>query len=142
MNAKTNETAAKKASPKPKKKKEQAKVPTAITTLADLTLAYPPHLTAIGKSESTASSYRGDLKVAAKHFGETTKISALTERKVKAYFESDLVTKTRKGEPKNPITTAKLCRVFRLGLVWLAEEGHLAEAPIPGDDISRQKKSE
>ncbi|MEE9394446.1 MAG: hypothetical protein V3W41_18275 [Planctomycetota bacterium] len=106
------------------------------------TEAYPAHLLAVGKSEGTSASYRGDLRVAIKHFGENTKLSTLTPRRVKGYFESDLVTKTKKGEPKNPITTAKLCRVFRLGLVWLAEEGHLAEAPILGDNLSRQKKSE
>jgi hypothetical protein len=152
MDAGTNETATTPESASPKKpvlkrkpkvttKKPTTKaapapaaIPTEITCLADLALAYPAHLEAIGKSAGTAASYQGDLRVALKHFGEKTKIKALTKRKILAYFCSDAVTLNRQGQPKNPITTAKLRRVFRLALTWAHEAGHLAKLDLPTKD--------
>ena len=103
-------------------------------TVGELAPAFLEHLLAIGKSAGTARSYAADLAVARKHFTEDFPLKKLTKAKVAAYFASDAVTKTRAGEPKNAVTTAKIRRVFRLALVWAAEQGLIPEAPLPAKD--------
>ena len=102
-----------------------------VATLADLLIAYPAQLEAIGKSAATRASYASDLKIAIRHFGEKTKLAAITKRRLLDYYRSDLVTLGRSGEPKNAITVAKIRRVLRLALVWAAEAGHIAPPIFP-----------
>ena len=58
-------------------------------------------------------------------------LASLTQRKVKAFFESDAVVKTRGGRAKARPSIDKTRRVLRLCLVWAAEQKLIAEAPIP-----------
>ena len=101
-----------------------------ITTLDDLCTAFIAHL-ARAKSPGTARSYTADLAVARKHFGDDCKVKTLTVKKVAAYFASERVMKTRAGVDKNPVTLAKIRRVFRQMLVWAADKGVIEEAPLP-----------
>ncbi len=119
----------------PKKAPPRKKTGTS-PTHADVTDGYLAHLIKVGKSAGTVASYRADLRIAMRELGENTKVSALTERKVQAYFDSDAVTLNRAGKPKSPITVAKIRRVLRLAVVWAAEQGLIAKAPI-----SKPKKS-
>ncbi len=116
---------------KPKKK---AKPETAGFTMADLVEGFAAHLAEVGKGLGTQMSYRIDLGVAVRHFGEATEVSTLTSRKVQNYFESDAVTKTRTGKGKAKPGIDKTRRVLRLALVWAAEQGLIEEAPIPATE--------
>ncbi len=113
---------------KPKKK---AKPETAGFTMADLVEGFAAHLAEVGKGLGTQMSYRIDLGVAVKHFGEATEVSTLTPRKVENFNESDAVTKTRTGRGKAQPGIDKTRRVLRLALVWAAGAGHIESAPIP-----------
>jgi hypothetical protein len=108
-------------------------------TLADLSAAYLAALEAKGTSIMTRASYQADLGVALKTLGETTKVSAITARKVQNFFESDVVVKTRTGKAKAMPTILKTRRVLRLALVWANEAGWIAEAPIP-EAYQRQRR--
>lgn len=88
-------------------------------------------LEAAGKSRGTVFGYSVDLGLATRHFGEKTKAGALTERKIAAYFEADIVTRTRTGKPKAKPTIDKHRRAFRQMMEWAASEGLIAAAPIP-----------
>ena len=89
------------------------------------------HLEESGKSRGTVFSYSMDIALAVKHFGEKTAVATLTQRKVRTFFDSDAVTKTRSGRPKAKASIDKTRRVLRLCLVWAAEQKLIAEAPIP-----------
>ncbi len=135
---KTEKAATKKAKAK-KPAKSAAKKPKAatakptgkITTLDELCAAFLEHLTTIGKSPGTARSYSADLAVAKKYFGGDTKLKSLTAKKVATFFASDEVTKLRDGREKNPVTTAKIRRVFRQMMEFATEAGLFSEAPLP-----------
>ena len=101
------------------------------TTFAPLCEAFIASLIAAGKSASTAKSYAGDLALAKKHFGDDAPLSKLTKKAVDDYIASDAVNLTRKGAPKNKITTDKIQRVFRLAMVWAEAEGLIKTAPLP-----------
>ncbi|MCA9319153.1 MAG: hypothetical protein KDB53_00390 [Planctomycetes bacterium] len=105
--------------------------PAATGALAGLCDAYITALPGLGKSPGTARSYAADLKVAIRHFGADVDAATITVEMVAAYFASDSVTKTRAGDDKNPITVAKLQRVFRLALLWAEEQRIITVAPIP-----------
>ena len=115
----------------PKPKENPMTTPTKPKTLAPLFDAYIAHLKAIGKSESTAKSYAGDLALAKKHFGDDLALSKMTKKAVEDFFASDAVNLTRKGTPKSKITTDKIKRVLRLALIWAEAEGHMKKAPLP-----------
>lgn len=115
---------------KPKKK---AKADTAFTMQA-LSDGYIASLRDAGKSLGTQFSYSIDIAVAVRHFGAETEVSTLTSRKVQNFFESDAVTKTRTGNEKAKPGIDKTRRVLRLALVWAAEQGLIAEAPIPATE--------
>ena len=100
-------------------------------TLGALGARYLAHLKDEGKSLGTITSYTMELATAARELGEETPVGALTAARVQAYFESDVVTKTRQGAPKAKPTVDKTRRVLRLALVWAAEEGLIEQAPIP-----------
>ena len=102
-----------------------------VTTLGELCTAYLTALPKMGKSAGTVRSYGADLAVAKKHFGADLAVATLTPAQVAEYFASDPVMKTRTGEPKNPVTTAKIRRVFRLMLIWAAEKRVIETAPLP-----------
>ena len=129
----TKKATTKAAKPAATPAKARAKAPALkdIVTLDDACLAFLAALVKKGKSAGTARSYGADLAVAKKHFGAELPVRELSTADVEEYFASDLVTKTRAGEPKNPITTAKIRRVFRQLVQWLAEKGVLAEVPLP-----------
>ena len=110
------------------------------TTFAPLCEAFIATLAAAGKSASTVKSYAGDLALARKHFGDDTPISKLTKKAVDDYFASDAVNLTRKGAPKNKITTDKIKRVFRLAMVWAEAEGLIKTAPLPTSASSWTRK--
>ena len=106
-------------------------------TIGELAGNFQHHLEVAGKSRGTVFSYGIELKTAVKHFGAETKVTSLTVKKVQEYFDSDAVTKNRKGGAKDEKTVAKTRRVFRQALLWLAEVGVLEAAPI-----SETKKSD
>ena len=111
----------------------------ATVTMDELAEAYLKGLEEAGKSRGTVFGYSIDLALAVRHFGEKAKLSGLTQKKITAYFESDAVTKTRSGKPKAKPTIDKARRVLRLALVWAAEQGWIAAAPIP--EAYRRRRS-
>ena len=100
-------------------------------TVADLGARYVVHMEAAGKSPTTILSYGLELAAAARELGAETPLEALTAAQVAAYFDCDAVTKTRDGAAKARRTVEKTRRVLRLALVWAAEAGLIAAAPIP-----------
>ena len=129
--AKTAAKPAAKKTPAKAPAKKRGKVAGDTLTMAQLADFYVTELERAGKTAKTAQSYRADLRVAARFFGPETPVSALTPAKVKAYFDSDMVNKNRKGGNRNPITIAKVTRTLRLCLVHLATIGVLEKAPVP-----------
>lgn len=132
--ARATKTKGKKATP------EAIATPAAPTTrdvaiggieLAEIVERFLKHLEKTGKSRGTVFSYSLDLGVAERHFGANCDVTTITADEVAEYFESAAVTKNRSGGPKNEITIKKLRRTLRLALVWAAETGLLAAAPIP-----------
>jgi hypothetical protein len=115
----------------PKKPAPKGKKPPRDITFGQLAESYLQYLEAIGKSRGTVFSYGIEMKTAVKHFGADTEAASLTTPKVKAYFESDAVTKTRKGARKNQLTIDKTRRIFRVAVEWLVEAGVLKTTPIP-----------
>jgi len=100
-------------------------------TLGELVDLHAADLAERGKSEKTIASYRNDMRVAVRFFGEGTRVKTLTPTKVNEYFESDAVCKNRKGERRSEITIAKVRRTFRMALERLAEVGIIDKAPVP-----------
>jgi hypothetical protein len=92
-------------------------------TLADLAAGYLAHLEASGKSEGTMFSYRLELAVAMSELGKDTPVRDLRAERVKAFFESERVTKTRSGSTKSPLSIDKTRRVLRQAIAWGAERG-------------------
>jgi hypothetical protein len=120
----------------PRKKKEPA--PKAKTmaldpnlTLGHLVGVYLDHLQQTGKSLATQFSYSMDLVVAKRVLGNDTLIADLTPERVAEYYASPEVTMRKNGKPKTKVTVDKCRRVLRLALVWAAEMGLIAEAPLP-----------
>ncbi len=105
--------------------------PAGTLTMAALADRYIASLRDAGRGLGTQFSYQIDLAVAVRHLGAETDAAALTARKVENYFQSDAVTKTKSGRAKAQPGIDKTRRVLRLALVWAAEQGLLAEAPIP-----------
>jgi len=100
-------------------------------SLAGLCEAFVGKLRSDGKTESTVSAYRGELKLAMRHLGEATAVADLTIDQVRTYFESKPVTRLRSGRAKSPLSIDKTRRVLRLALLWAASEGWIKEAPVP-----------
>jgi hypothetical protein len=120
----------------PRKKKGPAPKPKMTALDPDLTLGhlaglYLDHLQQAGKSLATQFSYSMDLVTAKKALGNDTLIADLTPDRVAEYFESPEVTMRKNGKPKTKVTIDKCRRVLRLALVWAAEMGLIAEAPLP-----------
>jgi hypothetical protein len=114
---------------KPRKKKEAAI--TGVATLADLAAAYAVRMESDGKSAGTIASYGMELKLAQDELGAETVLSDLTPERVAEFFNSKRVTKLRSGKNKSQLSIDKTRRVLRLALVWAAERGIIAKAPIP-----------
>ena len=117
--------------PKKAKGKKKAKVPSGNATLADVSAAYLAHMEDAGKSNGTIASYGMELKTAMTELGEATPVAELTPDRVQEYFTSKRVTKLRSGKNKSQLSIDKTRRVLRLALVWAAERGIIAQAPIP-----------
>jgi hypothetical protein len=117
--------------PKKPKGKKKAKLPTGNATLADIAAGYLEHMANAGKSDGTISSYRMELRTAAIELGEETPIAEITVERVHEFFTSKRVTKLRSGKNKSQLSIDKTRRVLRLALVWAAERGIIAAAPIP-----------
>jgi len=100
-------------------------------SLAGLADAYAGKMLGDGKTPGTIASYKAELALAMKHLGAETAIAKLTVEKVRAYFESDAVTRLRSGRAKSPLSVDKTRRVLRLALVWAQEQGWVAKAPVP-----------
>jgi hypothetical protein len=79
-------------------------------TLADLAAGYLAHLEASGKSQGTVLSYRLELTIALNELGKNTPTRELTGERVKAFFESERVTKTLSGRMKSPLSIDKTRR--------------------------------
>jgi hypothetical protein len=117
--------------PKKGKGKKRARVPSGNATLADVAAGYLTYMEEAGKSEGTVSSYRMELRTAMSELGEGTPIAEITVERVQKFFESPRVTKLRSGKAKAKPSVDKTRRVLRLALVWAAERGIVAVAPIP-----------
>jgi hypothetical protein len=100
-------------------------------SLAGLADAYAGVMLGAGKTPGTIASYKAELALATKHLGADTPVAKLTVEKVRAYFESDAVTRLRSGRSKSPLSIDKTRRVLRLALVWAQEQGLIAKAPVP-----------
>lgn len=118
------------AATEPKKLNKDGKT----LTLAELVDLHAADLAECGKSEKTINSYKNDLRIAVRYFGDAMKVKALTAAKVNEYFDSDAVCKNRKGERRSEITIGKVRRTFRMALERLAEVGILDKAPVPKSD--------
>jgi hypothetical protein len=127
----TEEPAPEAEPPKKAKAKKKAKLPTGNATLADIAAGYLAHMEEVGKSDGTISSYRMELKTAMAEVGEETPVAAITVERVQEYFDCKRVTKLRSGKAKSQLSVDKTRRVLRLALVWAAERGIIATAPIP-----------
>jgi hypothetical protein len=127
----TEEPAPEAEPPKKAKGKKKAKLPSGNATLADIAAGYLAHMEEAGKSDGTVSSYRMELKTAMDELGETTPVADLTIERVHDFFTSKRVTKLRSGKNKSQLSIDKTRRVLRLALVWAAERGIIATAPIP-----------
>jgi hypothetical protein len=112
-------------------KKPGKKGPKEGLTVAELTDRYIEHLEESHKSHGTIFSYGMELKLALAELGAETKIASLTPKKVQAFYESDRVTKTKKGRQKSKLSIDKTRRVLRMALEWAAAEGLIETAPIP-----------
>jgi hypothetical protein len=118
--------------PKPKKAKKP-KAATADITLEDLAGKYLAHLEDAGKSNGTLFSYKLELVTALDEIGKDTRLADLTPARVLEFFSSDRVMRTRTGVAKARPTYLKTQRVLRLALVWAADAGLIAKAPLPED---------
>ncbi len=116
--------------PKRPRKKQEAAI-TSVATLADLSAAYALQMENDGKSNGTIASYSMELKLAQDELGADTPLADLTPEKVQTFYDSKRVTKLRSGKNKSQLSIDKTRRVLRLALVWAAERGILAKAPIP-----------
>jgi hypothetical protein len=117
-----------KKSGKARKAPKLTDVPITLAALAD---RYVHHLAESGKSVGTQFAYRMELNTALEALGAETSISAITTDEIREYFESDRVTKTRRGREKARPTVEKTRRVLRLALAWAAEQGVIEKAPLP-----------
>ena len=113
--------------------------PAGTLTMAALADRYIASLRDAGRGLGTQFSYQIDLAVAVRHFGADTDAATRPARKVENYFQSDAVTKTKSGRAKAQPGIDKTRRVLRLALVWAAEQGLLAEAPIPESAMPKRK---
>ncbi len=120
---------------KARKKKEVAT--SGVTTLADLAAASAVHMETEGKSAGPIASYSMELRVAQDELGETTPLADLTPERVTEFYACKRVTKLRSGKNKSQLSVDKTRRVLRLALVWAAERGIIAKAPIP--EVERAK---
>jgi hypothetical protein len=117
---------------KPKESKPaKRKGPMRSVTLKQLADRYAAHLTESGKSPGTSFSYGMELKTACRFLGEDTLISSISADDVHRFFNAREVVMLKTGRPKAQPSIDKTRRVLRLALVWAAEEGLIAEAPIP-----------
>ena len=120
--------------PAPKvKKTKKPKAATADITLEDLAARYLQHLEDAGKSNGTLFSYKLELVTALDEIGKDTRLADLTPARVLEFFSSDRVMRTRTGVAKARPTYLKTQRVLRLALVWAADAGLIAKAPLPED---------
>lgn len=87
-------------------------------TLAKMCSGWLEHLESVGKTASTIASYSIDLAIAQDVIGPKTKPSSINAKRVAEFWNHPRVTQRRDGSPKNPITTAKIRRAFRLALTW------------------------
>ncbi len=115
---------------KPKKAKAKA---TSDATLEQACEGYLRHLEESGKSQGTLFSYKLELVVAMEELGAKTPLSEITVDHVVRFFGSDRVMRTKTGVEKAPPTYLKTRRVLRQALVWAAEAGMVAKAPLPED---------
>jgi hypothetical protein len=129
--ATATEEPAPEAEPPKKKSKKKAKVPTGNATLADIAAGYLVSMEESGKSSGTIASYSMELRTAMTELGEATPVAEITVERVHDFFTSKRVTKLRSGKAKSQLSVDKTRRVLRLALVWAAERGIIATAPIP-----------
>ena len=120
--------------PEKPRKAKKAKAPD--ITLATLAERYLACLEEVRKSQGTLFSYKLELVVAMEEIGGDTKLADLTPERVLAFFICDRVMKTRSGVAKARPTFEKTRRVLRQALVWAAEAGLVAKAPLPEDAAS------
>ncbi len=112
------------------RKRKEAAI-TGVATLADLAAAYAVQMETDGKTAGTISSYSMELKLAQEEIGAETPLADLTPEQVEKFFNGKRVTKLRSGKAKSQLSIDKTRRVLRLALVWAAERGIIAKAPIP-----------
>jgi len=118
--------------PKPKRARKKKDAPVSgVTTLADLAAAYTVQMENDGKSAGTIASYGMELRVAQDELGEGTALADLTPERVGEFYACKRVTRLRSGKNKSQLSIDKTRRVLRLALVWAAERGIVAKAPIP-----------
>ncbi len=113
------------------KKSKRASKPVVELTLATLSEGYLHALEDTGAGTGTLASYGMELKLATRELGSETPVALLTDDRVREYFNSDAVMKTRTGKPKAPPTYLKTQRVLRQALVWAATEKLIEKAPVP-----------
>jgi hypothetical protein len=133
----TEEPAPEAEPPKKAKGKKKAKLPSGNATLADIAAGYLAHMEETGKSSGTIASYGMELRTAMADLGEATPVADLTIERVHEYFTSKRVTKLRSGKNKSQLSIDKTRRVLRLALVWAAERGIVATAPIPERETAK-----
>jgi len=119
------------APPKKKARRKKEAAVSGVTTLADLAAAYAVHMENEGKSAGTIASYSMELRVAQDELGEGTPLADLTPERVGEFYACKRVTKLKSGKAKSQLSIDKTRRVLRLALVWAAERGIIAKAPIP-----------
>ena len=130
-------TATEETAPEPKSRKARKKKFEGVATLADLASAYATQMESDGKSNGTIASYGMELKIAQDELGAETPLAELTPEQVEKFFNSKRVTKLRSGKNKSQLSIDKTRRVLRLALLWAAERGIIAKAPIPETEVAK-----
>ncbi len=125
------EAPAPEAKPQKKARKKKEAAISGVTTLADLAAAYAVQMEEDGKSGGTIASYGMELRVAQDELGAETLLADLTPERVTEFYACKRVTKLRSGKNKSQLSIDKTRRVMRLALVWAAERGIIAKAPLP-----------
>lgn len=100
-------------------------------TLAEATQHYLNCLQTQGKHARTLYTYGKDLQQIQAFFGPERLVQSLTLPLIGRFLKSDQLLKLPNGKERAPQTVQKTIRVFRMWMVWLRQEGHLADIALP-----------
>ena len=105
---------------------------TTAITLKEATELYLEALKKFGKAERTLHTYRIDLAVLCKYWGEDTPLHKITLLSIGKFLKSDLLHSNKhSGKPRSEITVNKNVRVMRQFLTWAHEQKLIDSLAFP-----------